>query len=93
MSKYLVAKKFFKNKRPTGGLYDAEIEYLENSSYQYINTHIIPTDNTKFELTFKAEEHTSTWSVFFGSTTSDNSPDSVLFRFYGDDDLFNVWFG
>jgi hypothetical protein len=28
MSKYLVAKKFFEKKRSTGGLYDAEIEYL-----------------------------------------------------------------
>jgi hypothetical protein len=31
MSKYLVAKKFFEKKRPTGGLYDAEIEYLEST--------------------------------------------------------------
>jgi hypothetical protein len=40
MSKFLVAKKFFESKRPTGGLYDAEIEYLETIGSQCIDTEL-----------------------------------------------------
>lgn len=78
MSKYLVAKKFFKNKRPTSGLYDAEIEYLESTGSESINTNHRPSLNTKMEFELMPLEYTGAVHIGTGTTPDDDEyiPDS-----------------
>ena len=74
--------------------YDSEVEYLENVGLtQFIKTGVIPTNNTKIIISFNAISRSDTWSVFFGSTKSDNSPNSILLRYYNGQDSLNTWFG
>jgi hypothetical protein len=81
MSKYLVAKKFFEKKRPTGGLYDAEIEYLESTGSELINTTHSPSLNTKMEFELMPLEYTGGNHIGF-TPSSTNNNDNTDFRFF-----------
>lgn len=56
---------------PTPLPYDAEVEYLESSGTQYINTGILPDDTTKVEL--KGEFKYNAATTRFGSRASASS--------------------
>ena len=49
--------------------YDSEVEYLESSGTQWIDTGVLPTFNMKVEVTFILRNNTST---IFGSREGDN---------------------
>lgn len=59
--------------------YDAEVEYLESTGTQYIDTGIIPTIDTSAELDVMEVSWVG-WAVMLGSATSDNNADSWYFR-------------
>lgn len=59
--------------------YDAEIEYLESTGTQWIDTGIIPTINTKSQIKFC--NLNATGAVIFGYNTGDDHIDYRLFNY------------
>lgn len=55
--------------------YEAEIEYLEGSGTQYIDTLIVPTKNTSIECKYVFKEYNNT-QIVFGCTDSATSNDA-----------------
>lgn len=55
--------------------YDAEVEYLESSGTQYLNTGIKPGPNTRVEITFAMTTFTANCGLFGarGNATADNN--------------------
>ena len=84
MSKYLVSKKVFKNKRPSGGLYDAEIEYLESTGTQYIDTNLLIQNysgyQVELEYCFTAKPLDESW--VFGYWNNNPSARLYLIGYY-----------
>lgn len=64
--------------------YDAEIEYLEGSGTQYINTLIVPNQDTKVECVYNVKDATSSHKVVLGcadsASASDAKNDIVIIR-------------
>ena len=54
---------------PTGIEYYESIGFSENPN-TYIETNLVPTDNTEYRLSFKPK--TTTWAIFGASTTTSN---------------------
>ena len=59
--------------------YDAEVEYLESTGTQWIDTGIIPTIDTICDIDCMSITFVG-WGGIVGSCTSDNSADSYYFR-------------
>ena len=75
--------------------YDAEVEYLESTGTQYIDTGIVPTSDISFEIEFQQVSFTYRYvpvahcgeyynsSDTFGFAIYDNSPYSAILSYYG----------
>ena len=50
-----------------------EVEYIQSSGTQYIDTGYVPTANTKMDFSFKLLENTTQWSCILGSRSGSNS--------------------
>ena len=62
MSKFLVTKKVFEENQQ----YNAEIEYLESTGTQYIDTGIVLKPKYKYEVTFSCTSTNTDSKIFFG---------------------------
>ena len=74
-----------------------EVEYLESSAEQYINTGFIPSVNTEIRTNISWWWTQAYWAVFYWVTSSDSAPDWILWRLYYASDkwavtTFNRWF-
>lgn len=52
--------------------YDAELEYLESTGKQYIDTGIVPGSDVEFEFWFSAPSYSATFYPLFGSYSNGN---------------------
>lgn len=69
-----------------------ELEYIESSGSQWIDTGVKPNSNTRIEASFNTFTPSQAWGVFFGVTKNDSAVDGVLVRFYNSDQTLNPWF-
>ena len=75
-----------------------EVEYIESTGTQYINTGYTPSVNTEIETEISWGSTQNDWAVFFWVTGSDSSSNWILWRIYyqhdytGNIDIFNSWF-
>ena len=60
-----------------------EVEYIESTGTQYINTGYIPNTNTEIEADISWGEGQLAWATFFWVTRNDSSSDWVLWRIFG----------
>lgn len=60
-----------------------EVEYIESSGSQYIDTGFTPSVNTVIETDISWGTGQSDWAAFFWVTGNDSSSDGVLWRIYG----------
>lgn len=56
--------------------YDAEIEYLEGSGTQYIDTGYIPNNNTRIECVYNVKDVTQSHRIVLGCADSANATDA-----------------
>ena len=61
--------------------YDADVEYLESTGTQYIDTGIKPNTETRLEIEFKLTRIDGTYRAFCASRTSNHSVDQFSFVF------------
>lgn len=70
-----------------------EVEYIQSSGTQYVNTLYIPSVNTKIETDIQWGTQSTSWAAFFGATGNDSSADWILWRIYSSTSTnFNPWF-
>lgn len=70
-----------------------EVEYIQSSWTQYINTLYIPSVNTEIKTDIRWETQSTQWAVFFWVTGNDSSADWILWRIYSSTSTnFNPWF-
>lgn len=78
----MIALKCVSFKRKSAPLpYDAEVEYLESTETQYIDTGIKPNTETRLEIEFKPTRLDGTYRAFCASRTSNSSADQFSFVF------------
>ena len=71
--------------------YDAEIEYLESSGTQYIDTNVIQADDLVINCTYLGVRSNVPNGTIFGCGYLDNSRYNILVRYY-DGRNYNPWF-
>ena len=93
-------KRFVKTLEPLSGLPNGftEVEYLESTGTQYIDTGYIPTPTTTYKTVFQLTNITTTagaWFCVFGSVESNNSTFTELFlpRASGDGNVNQILAG
>lgn len=70
-----------------------EVEYIQSSWTQYINTWYTPTVNTEIETELSWWSSQTAWGAFFWVTSNDQWNDWVLGRIYNTSvTIFNPWF-
>lgn len=70
-----------------------EVEYIQSTGTQWIDTGYSPTVNTVIETDLNWQSQTETWWVFFWVTGNDRSSDWILARIYnGISTTLNLWF-
>lgn len=70
-----------------------QLEYIESTGTQYIDTRYKSSNNIKIEATIKWTTQTDNWAVFFGTTDVENSSNGILARiYYLVSTNFNPWF-
>ena len=75
--------------------YDHQLEYIESTGSQYIDTGIVQADNLEVTITYQPvlTSGTVTWGTYFGCGYSDSSSYNILGRHYNTDAAdFNPWF-
>lgn len=68
-----------------------QLNYVESSASQYVDTGITLTDASRIEASFRPLAVTS-WGVFFGAVAADRASDGVLLRYYNNTDQLSAWF-
>ena len=70
-----------------------EVEYIESTGTQWIDTSYIPNVNTEISTKISRGTQSTQWGVFFGVTGNDRSSDGILGRIYSSTSTsFNPWF-
>lgn len=75
-----------------------EVEYIESSGTQYINSGYLPSVNTEIEAGISWWSTQVAWAVFWWVTSADKSSDWILWRIYYNasdswaTNIFNAWF-
>ena len=69
-----------------------QLDWIQSSGTQWINTGYSPNANTKIEASFNTCTRRA-WGVYFGCSTADEPRDGVQVRWYGGNDRLNGWFG
>ena len=60
----------------------AELEWIQSSGAQWIDTGVPATVNTRIEASFNTMTRTENWAEFFGAITSDKPDNGVALRYY-----------
>jgi hypothetical protein len=74
--------------------YDAEVEYLESSGTQYINTEVVPDSTTNIAINFETLIITgNTGGFFFGCRVSSRSNTFDFLQYYNNKQIFRWDYG
>ncbi len=69
-----------------------QLDWIQSSGTQWINTGYSPNVNTKIEASFNTCTRRN-WGVYFGCSTDDEARDGVQVRWYSGNNRLNAWFG
>ncbi len=69
-----------------------QLNWLESTGVEWINTGYRPTSNAKIEAHFRTYARKENWSEFFGTMGADSSTQAVTLRYYNNTDKLNGLF-